>query len=91
MVKFYDGTTVPADCLLYFTTKTCKPCATMAPILEAFENVTFLKVDCHENPVLVQAFYVSAAPTLVRLRGGRPVESLRGGKTREQILAWLEE
>jgi len=91
MVKIYDGTTVPSDCLLYFTTKTCKPCATMAPILESLEDVTFLKVDGQEHEVLVKAYNIYTVPALVRMRGGRPVESMFGGKTKEQIEAWLDE
>jgi thioredoxin-like negative regulator of GroEL len=90
MVKVYDGTTVPADCLLYFTTPSCKPCKIMAPILEQLP-VTFLKVDCEQHAVLASAYNVFTVPALVRLRGGRPVESMFGGKTKEQIIAWLEE
>jgi len=91
MVKIYDGKDVPPDALLYFTTPTCKPCKSMAPILESLENVTFLKVDCEQNAVLASAYTIYTVPALVRLRGGRPVESMFGGKTREQIVAWLEE
>ena len=90
MVKIYDGKEVPPDALLYFTTPSCKPCKAMAPILESLPE-TFLKVDCEQNEVLASAFTIYTVPALVRLRGGRPVESMFGGKTKEQILAWLEE
>lgn len=60
----------------------CGPCKRIAPtyekLSEAFQTVTFLKVDVDEATELVEQYNISAMPTFVFLKDGKEVKRVEG-------------
>lgn len=73
----------------------CPPCRALAPILERIAAdydgvVKVAKVDVEEHPDLADLDGVSALPTLVLYRDGRPVRRVTGLRRHDELIAELE-
>lgn len=67
----------------------CGPCRMIAPILEALDNevadVTVMKVNVDQEPVLADRFGINAIPTLIFFKDGKPVKQKTGLYPRDAL------
>ena len=73
----------------------CGPCKTLGPTLEKLAremNGKFVlaKIDVDQNPEIADAFQVQSVPTVLLLKGGRPVDGFVGGQPEKKIRDMLE-
>ena len=81
--------------LLDFYADRCGPCRMVSPIVDeiAKENPDYLvgKINVDNEPKLAQDFDVSSIPVLLVMRDGKIVNQSVGAKTKQQILAMIED
>ena len=81
--------------LIDFWATWCGPCQMIAPIVhqiaEENDNVVVGKVDFDNEIVLAQKFGIASIPTLVLMKNGQAVDSLVGLRSKEQILAFINQ
>lgn len=68
----------------------CGPCKMLAPVFEGVSNeigdkAKFFKVDVDQSGNIAQRYNISAVPTMIIFKDGRPVESLAGFMPKEII------
>lgn len=81
--------------LIDFWATWCGPCQMIAPIVhqiaEENDNVVVGKVDVDNEIALAQKFGIVSIPTLVLMKNGQAVDSLVGLRSKEQILAFINQ
>lgn len=81
--------------LIDFWATWCGPCQMIAPIVhqiaEENDNVVVGKVDVDNEIALAQRFGIASIPTLVLMKNGQAVDSLVGLRSKEQILAFINQ
>jgi thioredoxin 1 len=87
-----DGSEVPV--VLDFGATWCGPCKKLEPILEEMSGgyegrIRFYKVDVGEAPGTAQKFGVLGVPTVIFLKGGKPVHRFSGVESKEKIVKML--
>jgi thioredoxin 1 len=80
--------------VLDFGATWCGPCKKLEPILEEMSGgysgkVRFYKVDVGESPATAQKFGVMGVPTVIFLRGGKPVHRFSGVESKDKITKML--
>ena len=79
--------------LIDFYADWCGPCKMLAPIIEGLseelDDVVIAKINVDDNPGLASAFGVSAIPTLVVMKDGKPVAKQVGMLPKSEILRML--
>ncbi len=81
--------------LIDFWSPWCMPCRFLAPVLEEEARkyqgrVRFCKVDVQDNPRVASEFRISAVPTLLVFRDGKPVDRAVGLQSPADISALLD-
>lgn len=80
--------------LVDFWAAWCGPCAMLSPVVEELAQehpeIAFGKVNVDEAPELAQKFQVSAIPTLVLFKDGKPVDASVGVKSKAELEAFLK-
>lgn len=81
--------------LIDFWATWCGPCQMIAPIVhqiaEENDNVVVGKVDVDNEIALAQKFGIVSIPTLVLMKNGQAVDTLVGLRSKEQILAFINQ
>ncbi len=72
----------------------CGPCKRLSPVLDELagpltNQISFLKVDVDQSPVLAQRFAIQGVPTLLFLRNGKEVGREIGFTSKDQLRARL--
>jgi len=85
----------PGLTVVDFTARWCGPCKQLAPVLHEVEKeyagrARVVAVDTDDEPVLAQAFRVTAMPTVVLLRDGREVGRFVGARPKKFVVGVLE-
>ncbi len=66
----------------WFTASWCGPCKSITPYIEKLSqsntNIDFLKVDIDSNHELAEEYQVASVPTLILIKGGKPVDRVLG-------------
>jgi thioredoxin 1 len=79
--------------LVDFFATWCGPCKVLSPILEEIsneeENAKICKVNIDEDPDLAAKYSISAVPTLIIFKEGKPVDTLVGVNPKNVILSKL--
>ena len=79
--------------LLDFWATWCGPCMMLSPTIHeiAEENSSFKvgKINVDDEIALAQAFGIQSIPTLVVMKGGKAVANSVGVRSKEQILAMM--
>ncbi len=78
-----------------FWAEWCMPCRMIAPIIEELAReyagkVVFVKLNTDENPRIAARYSISAIPTLIFFRNGRPVDQVVGALPKGEIKRWIE-
>jgi len=91
--KQFDELVAKGEVLVDFFATWCGPCKMLSPIIEqvAQENpdLTVLKVDVDEVPVLAQRFGVASIPTLIRFEDGENKATTLGFMPKPKLLSFL--
>jgi len=75
--------------VIKFSTKSCGPCRSLAPIYEKIseeiEDTQFESIDCHETPEIARSFQVKGVPTIVYLVDDKEVNRTVGLVSESQL------
>ena len=78
-----------------FWAEWCMPCRYVSPIIDELSKefagkVAFGKVNVDENQGIAVKYSVSAIPTLIFFKKGRPVDQIVGAMPKKEIKRWIE-
>ncbi len=73
----------------------CPPCKQMKPIFESLADeykgkYTFAEVDIATYPAVGRMYNIQAMPTFVIFKNGKKVATSQGGRSKEDLLSWIE-
>lgn len=75
--------------LLDFWAAWCGPCKMLSPVVEELAQehpeISFGKVNVDEAPELAQRYQISAIPTLLLFKDGKPVDTSVGVKSKAEL------
>jgi thioredoxin 1 len=79
-----------------FWAQWCGPCLAAAPILEELEKeytgkIDFAKVNVDENGPLAVRYGITAIPTMLIFKGGRPVQQILGYRPKKEFKKVFDE
>ncbi|WP_278313956.1 thioredoxin [Lolliginicoccus levis] len=81
--------------LVDFWATWCGPCRMVAPVLEEIsrekaEQLTIAKVDIDANQAIARDFQILSIPTMILFKGGKPVSTIVGAKSKAALLKEIE-
>ena len=82
-------------CIIDFYTSWCKPCKTIAPLLEEVsidyaELITVYKINVDEEPELANAFGIRSLPTLIFCPINDTPSIILGSISKQQLIEQIE-
>ncbi|RLI83945.1 thioredoxin [Archaeoglobales archaeon] len=77
-----------------FWAEWCAPCRLIAPIVETLAkeyagDVVFGKLNTSEEPGIANRFAITAIPSLIFFRNGKPVDKIVGAVPKGDITRWI--
>ena len=80
--------------LVDFWASWCKPCRTIAPVLETVSDelknrVKVGKINVNDEPDLAEKYHIKSVPTMLLFRDGEVTDAFMGEYNKEQILKVL--
>ena len=78
-----------------FWAEWCMPCRMIAPIIEDLAReyagkVVFVKLNTGENPEIAMRYGISAIPTLMFFKNGKPIDLIIGAYPKSEIKRWID-
>jgi len=82
--------------LVEFWATWCPSCRMLAPVLAEIERerageLVVRTINADENPATARDHHVLALPTMILFRGGEPIRTIVGAKSRTRLLADLDD
>ncbi len=75
--------------IIDFWAEWCGPCRILSPIVaelaKEIPTVQFKKINVDENPAVAQSLGITAIPTLVIYKDGKPIDRVIGLMPKEQL------
>jgi thioredoxin 1 len=83
------------DVVVDFWAEWCAPCRIVAPVLEELAKeyagkVVFAKLNADENQLIAAKYGISAIPTLIFFKKGKPVDQIVGAMPKSELKRWIE-
>ncbi len=78
-----------------FWAEWCMPCRMIAPVVEELAKeyagkVVFGKLNTDENPTIAARYGISAIPTMIFFKKGKPVDQVVGALPKSELKRWVE-
>ena len=78
-----------------FWAEWCMPCKMIAPSIEELAKeyagkVVFGKLNTDESPTIASRYGISAIPTLIFFKNGKPVDQIVGALPKGEIKRWVD-
>jgi len=78
-----------------FWAEWCMPCRYVSPIIDELSKefagkVAFGKVNVDENQGIAVKYGISAIPTLIFFKKGKPIDQIVGAMPKKEIKSWIE-
>lgn len=78
-----------------FWAEWCMPCRMIAPVVEELAKeyagkVIFGKLNTDENPTIAARYGISAIPTMIFFKKGKPVDQIVGAMPKSELKRWVE-
>lgn len=78
-----------------FWAEWCGPCRLVSPVIEELAKeysgrVVFAKLNTDENQTLAASFGISAIPTLIFFKNGKPVDQIVGAYPKSELKRWVD-
>lgn len=90
----FANETASGTVLVDFWAEWCGPCKMVAPVVEELASempeVKFGKVNVDENQSVPQSLGITAIPTLVLYKDGKPVDRVVGSVPKAQLKSFVE-
>lgn len=82
--------------LVDFWAAWCGPCKGMMPLLEEIAGahgsaLSIAKINIDQNPESAKQYRIMSLPTMILFQGSRPVKTLVGARSKDQLLTELAE
>jgi thioredoxin 1 len=81
--------------LVDFWAEWCAPCRKIEPLLteiagEMGDRIEIVRLNIDDNPRTAMDYRVMSIPTLTIFRGGEPVQSVAGAKSKSDLVRFIE-
>lgn len=78
-----------------FWAEWCMPCRYVSPIIDELSKefagkVAFGKLNVDENQSIAVRYGISAIPTLIFFKKGKPIDQIVGAMPKKEIKSWIE-
>ena len=78
-----------------FWAEWCMPCRMIAPVVEELAKeyagkVVFGKLNTDENQTIAARYGISAIPTMIFFKKGKPVDQIVGALPKSELKRWVE-
>ena len=84
-----------SDVVVDFWAEWCHPCKLIAPIIEELAKefagkVTFAKFNVDDGPEIAMIYGISAIPTLMYFKNGKPIDQITGALPKNLLKIWIK-
>lgn len=75
--------------LVDFYAPWCAPCKALMPLVDSLTDLTVLKINIEESPLIAAEYRVRSVPTLVLKEGNKEIRRITGSISKQQLYEFL--